>query len=115
MLNADNPIIQCKIRLLAVLIVGLSLASVSLAQVNSRITATSAGPVKLGMTVKQVREVIKLPLQRTIIADGVPALVVKNGEKDIMIVTNGNGELTKDEDTSNETWKINEAAKIDFI
>lgn len=84
----------------------LLLAGLAQAKTYS-ITSTSAGPVKLGMSVAQVRKAVKpWKLSRTSDGEGVALIAVKNGNTLIMTLYAGE----PDPDA-----KINENARIELI
>lgn len=94
--------------MMAVLMTGLFLAGLAQAQTNVSITENSAGKVKMGMTVAEVRRVVSpMKLSRTRDGDGVILIAVKSGKSEVMTLFAG--EADADEN------RINEQAKIENI
>lgn len=94
-------------KLIIVFVFCLSLVSSINAQQNYLITSNSVGVVRLGMTVAQVRRILKgYKVKRRSSADGGALIDVNKGSKTTMTLYAG-------EEDSDAT--INEKAKIEFI
>lgn len=94
--------------MMAVLITGLFLTGMAQAQTNVPITENSAGKVKIGMTVAEVRKAVSpMKLSRTRDGDGVILIAVRSGKSEVMTLFAG--EADADEN------RINEQAKIENI
>jgi hypothetical protein len=88
-------------------VLGLLFTGLAQAQSSHLITTNSAGPVKLGMTVAQVRRAVRpMKLSRTSDGDGVALIAVKSGKIEIMTLFAG------EED---QNAPIKETAKVELI
>ncbi len=96
-----------RVMMMAVLIIGLFFTGQAQAQTNKLITWASAGEVKVGMTVAEVRDYVKpMILSRTSDGEGVALIAVKDGENQVMTL------YANEEDPK---AAINENAKISNI
>lgn len=95
------------VNLAIILVVCLSMAGIAQAQANNLITENSAGKVKLGMTVAEVRQAVKpMTLIRTSDGEGIALIAVNQGKNTTMTLYAGE---------ENPDAKINENAKIQQI
>lgn len=95
------------VNLAITLVFCLTVAGIVQAQANNLITENSAGKVKLGMTVAEVRQAVKpFTLSRTSDGEGIALIAVNQGKNTIMTLYAGE---------ENADAKINENAKIEQI
>ncbi|MBX3266872.1 MAG: hypothetical protein KF831_09225 [Acidobacteria bacterium] len=90
-----------------VIAVGILAAVAQAASATGTITESSAGNVRIGMTIAEVRKAVApLKLERTSDGEGVALIAVKNGEVSVMTIFAGE----EDRDA-----KIDEKAKVEYL